>query len=188
MSLKEIRWHARGGQGAKTVATFLAECAIEEGLYSQGFPEYGPERMGAPMRGFTRISDQPINLHSPIIEPEAVVVLDDTLLGDEITDGVKDNSVILVNTVKTVPEVRQILKLKGSRIFTIDATKISIDEIGRPIPNMPMLGALLKILSVVKKETVINSIEKKFQKKFKESVILGNIKAIERALKEVQAE
>lgn len=186
METKEIRWHARGGQGAKTVATFLAECAIAENLYSQGFPEYGPERMGAPMRGYTRISPVPINLHSPITSPDAVVVLDETLLAvEDIAEGLKKDGVILVNTTKSPAEVKKAIKLESGQVFTVNATGISIEEIGRPIPNMAMLGALLKVLPVVKKETVLEEIKKIFSKKFKEAVILGNIKAIERAYKEV---
>lgn len=187
MELKEIRWHARGGQGAKTVATFLAECAIEEGQYSQGFPEYGPERMGAPMHGYTRVSGQPINLHSPVTSPDAVVVLDETLLeAEDIAEGLKKDGVILINTGKSKEEIKKLIKPAEAKIFTIDATKIALDEIGRPIPNMPMLAGLLKVMPLVKKETVLAEIKKRFGKKFKEAVILGNIKAIERAFKEVR--
>jgi pyruvate ferredoxin oxidoreductase gamma subunit len=187
MGLTEIRWHARGGQGAKTAATFLAEVAIEDGLYSQGFPEYGPERMGAPIRGFTRVSDKPITIHSSITAPDAVVVLDETLLDSiDVAEGLKKDGVILINTPRTPAEVRKQIKVDGQKVYTVNATGISIETIGRPIPNMPMLGALLKIVPVVKKDTVVGSVKTRFAKKFKEAVLLGNINSIERAFKEVQ--
>ena len=183
----EIRWHARGGQGAKTASLLLAQAAAMEGKYSQGFPEYGPERMGAPMRGFTRISEEPIKLHCAIYSPEIVVVLDDTLLSAvDVAGGTPDDGIILVNTVKSADDVRKELDLKDRRIFVIDATGIAIEEIGRPIPNSPMLGALIKITGLLSLDAVINEIKKKFSHGFRPEVLEGNVRAITRAYEEVK--
>ena len=187
--LMEIRWHARGGQGAKTASLLLAEAAAMEGKYSQGFPDYGPERMGAPMRGFTRISDKPIHLHCAIVEPEIVVVLDDTLLtAVDITSGMPDDGILIVNTVETAADVRATLKLEGRTLYTIDATGIAIDEIGRPIPNAPMLGALIKVSELLSLDAVLTQIKKKFSHGFRPEVLEGNVRAINRAYEEVAGE
>ncbi len=188
--MTEIRWHARGGQGAKTGSLLLAQAAAMEGKYSQGFPDYGPERMGAPMRGFTRISDEPIRLHCAISEPEMVVVLDDTLLSmvDVVSGTPVDGGLIVVNTLKSGADVRRELKLEGRKIFTIDATGIAINEIGRPIPNAPMLGALIKVSGLLSLDTVKDQLTKKFSHGFKPEVLEGNLRAIQRAYEEVVAE
>ena len=184
--LTEVRWHARGGQGAKTASLLLAEAAAMEGKYSQGFPEYGPERMGAPMRGFTRISEDPIKLHCAIYSPQIVVVLDDSLLSAvDVAGGTPEDGIILVNTVKTAGEVREELGLKDRKIYVIDATGIAIDEIGRPIPNSPMLGALIKVTGLLSIDSVIGEIKKKFSHGFRTEVLEGNVRAITRAYEEV---
>lgn len=185
----EIRWHGRGGQGAKTAADFIATCAIHGGKYSQGFPDYGPERMGAPIRGFTRISDEPIRLHCQIEQPDIVVVLDDTLLeAVDVTGGLVEKGVVLVNTPCSPRELRSKLGLKGGEVFSIDATKISFEEIGRPIPNTPMVGALIKATGILDLDVVIEEIEQEFKKKFSQAVTQGNIQAIRRAYEEVRGE
>ncbi len=188
--MTEIRWHARGGQGAKTGSLLLAQAAAMEGKYSQGFPDYGPERMGAPMRGFTRISDEPIRVHCAISEPGMVVVLDDTLLSsvDVVSGTPEDGGLIVVNTLKSAADVRSELKLKGRNVFTVDATGIAIDEIGRPIPNAPMLGALIKVSDVLSLEAVMAQIKKKFSHGFRPEVLEGNLRAIQRAYEEVVGE
>jgi pyruvate ferredoxin oxidoreductase gamma subunit len=187
--LMEIRWHARGGQGAKTASLLLAEAAAMEGQYSQGFPDYGPERMGAPMRGFTRISEEPIHVHCAIYSPKIVVVLDDTLLtAVDVADGTPEDGIIVVNTLKTAADVRKTLNLKGRKIYTIDATGIAIDEIGRPIPNAPMLGALIKVSNLLSLEAVTKQIKKKFSHGFRPEVLEGNVRAIKRAYEEVVGE
>ncbi len=187
--LMEIRWHGRGGQGAKTASLLLAEAAAMEGKYSQGFPDYGPERMGAPMRGFTRISDEPIRLHCAIYAPEIVVVLDDTLLTSvDVAAGMPEDGLMIVNTVKTAADVRVTLKLEGRKLYTIDATGIAIDEIGRPIPNAPMLGALIKVSELLALEAVLKQIKKKFSHGFRPEVLEGNVRAINRAYEEVAGE
>jgi len=188
--MTEIRWHARGGQGAKTGSLLLAQAAAMEGKYSQGFPDYGPERMGAPMRGFTRISDEPIRVHCAISEPGMVVVLDDTLLSsvDVVSGMPADGGLIVVNTLKSAADVRSELKLEGRKIFTVDATGIAIDEIGRPIPNAPMLGALIKVSGLLSLDTVKGQIKKKFSHGFRPEVLEGNLRAIQRAYEEVVGE
>lgn len=187
--LLEIRWHARGGQGAKTAATLLASVAIEEGKYGQGFPDYGPERMGAPIRGYTRLSSKPIRIHSAIYSPDVVVVLDPTLLGTvDVCEGLHEDGVLLVNTEKSPKEVREEVKLEKGKVYTVDATRIAIEEIGRPIPNTPMLGALVRITGAMKLETIFRDIQKKFGKKFGEKIVQGNLNAIKRAYEEVQSE
>lgn len=185
--MKEIRWHGRGGQGAKTAAGLVAEVAMEGGAFSQGFPEYGPERMGAPIRGFTRISGDPIRVHSPITNPDVVVVLDDTLLETiDVTEGMDEEGTVLVNTRSKPEDIASKLPLKGLSVWTVDATQISIDELGRPIPNTPMIGALVKATGVVDMELLKSSIKRKFLKKFGEKIVAGNINALDRAYKEVK--
>jgi pyruvate ferredoxin oxidoreductase gamma subunit len=188
--MTEIRWHARGGQGAKTGSLLLAQAAAMEGKYSQGFPDYGPERMGAPMRGFTRISDEPIRVHCAISEPGMVVVLDDTLLSSvDVVGGTPvDGGLIVVNTLKSAADVRSELKLEGRKVFTVDATGIAISEIGRPIPNAPMLGALIKISDLLSLDTVKEQLKKKFSHGFRPEVLEGNLRAIQRAYEEVVGE
>jgi pyruvate ferredoxin oxidoreductase gamma subunit len=185
----EVRWHGRGGQGAKTAAMLFAETAIDEGKHGQGFPDYGPERMGAPMRGFTRVSEDPILVHCGIEEPQIVVVLDQTLLDSvDVSVGVPDDGTIIVNTHLQPKQIREKLKLKGRKIYTLNATQIALDTIGRPIPNTVMLGALIKLTNLFDLEVLEKNIEKKFTKKYGEKVAIGNVKAIKRAFEEVQSE
>lgn len=187
--LTEIRWHGRGGQGAKTAATMVAEAALDEGKYSQGFPEYGPERMGAPMRGYTRISNGPIRLHCPIIAPDVVVVLDASLIGTEdVAEGLEAEGAILINTPDSPAEMRKKLGIRQGKVYTVDATKIAIETIGRPIPNTPMIGALIRVSGFMKLETVYEDIRHKFLKKLGERGVQGNIAAVQRAYQEVQGE
>lgn len=187
--MMEIRWHARGGQGAKTAALLLAEAAAMEGKYSQGFPDYGPERMGAPMRGFTRISEEPVRLHCAIYSPQIVIVLDDTLLGPvDVTAGMPKDGIIIVNTVRPVAEVRKRIGSQAGKLYTVDASGIAMAEIGRPIPNAPMLGALIRASGLLRLETVTDQIKKKFSHGFRPEILEGNVRAIRRAHEEVSAE
>jgi pyruvate ferredoxin oxidoreductase gamma subunit len=186
--LTEIRWHARGGQGAKTASTFLAEAAIKAGKYSQGFPDYGPERMGAPMRGFTRISDEEVRLHCAIDQPDIVIVLDETLLDTvDVCDGLPEDGTLIINTNKDAETIRGKLSWKGKKLFLINATDIALDELGRPIPNTPMLGALIKVDELITLDVLLEDITVKFSKKFSKRVVDGNLSAIKRAYEEVQA-
>jgi pyruvate ferredoxin oxidoreductase gamma subunit len=187
--MTEIRWHGRGGQGAKTASLLLAEAAAMEGKYSQGFPDYGPERMGAPMRGFNRISDEPVKIHCAIYEPDIVLVLDDTLLKTaDVSSGTSEEATIIVNTVRSAKEIRAELGVSGRNIYVVDATGIAIEEIGRPIPNAPMLGALIGVSDVLSLDIVLKQIKKKFSHGFRPEVLEGNVRAIERAHKEVKGE
>jgi len=186
--LTEIRWHGRGGQGAKTAAQLVAQVALEEGKHSQGFPEYGPERMGAPIRGFTRVSSEPIRLHCAIEKPDVVVVLDDTMLAmAAVTEGTKGETVFVVNTADSPQDVRTLLRVDGNTVYCVDATGISIDELGRPMPNTPMVGALVKATECISLDEVKKDIEKKFLGKFGEKIVQGNNRAIQRAYEEVQS-
>lgn len=187
-TMTEIRWHARGGQGAKTAATLLAIVAVAEGKYAQGFPDYGPEREGAPIRGYTRISDAPVRIHSAIYEPDIVVVLDETLLDvANVCDGLREGGIVIVNTPHSPAEIREALGLKGGRVFTVDATQISIDEIGRAFPNTPMMGALVKLAPVIQLDSILADVKKKFSSKG-ERIVDGNTRAIQRAYEEVTSE
>lgn len=187
--MTEVRWHGRGGQGAKTAATLLAEAALSEGKYSQGFPEYGPEREGAPMRGFTRISDEPIRLHCTIDSPDVVVVLDDTLLeAVDVCAGLATGGTVVVNTILKPEDIGKKLSASETKLFTVNATQIALDEIGRPIPNTPMLGALIKATGILEIDTIYNEVQEKLGKKFTRQIIDGNIHAVKRAYEEVKKE
>lgn len=186
----EIRWHGRGGQGAKTAALLLADVAFKTGQYVQGFPEYGPERMGAPITAFNRISKDPIRVHSNIYDPDYVVVVDETLLhGVHVTDGLKDEGAIIVNTSKTEEEIRPLLKGYKGRVVVIDARDISEKALGKNFPNTPMLAAAVAVSGVMPKEDFISNMRESFGHKFakKPEVIDGNMKALEDAFKAVGA-
>jgi len=184
----EIRWHARGGQGAKTAAMFVAHAVLAKGKFGQGFPEYGPERRGAPMRGYTRISETPIRRHCGIENPNIVVVLDPTLLDSPaagVTSGTDKNTVFLINTTLTPDQIRAKLGVKGAKVYTVDATKIALDAFGKPIPNMPMTGALMAAEPLLSLEELLSAIKEKFAKKFSQAVVDGNLRAVEKAYNEV---
>ena len=188
-NLIEIRWHGRGGQGAKTASLLLADAAFNTGKYIQGFPEYGPERMGAPITAYNRISDEPITIHSNIYEPDFVVVVDDTLLESvNVTAGLKDTGAIVINTTKPADYLKSALKGYSGAIYTIDARKVSMDTLGKYFPNTPMLAAIVKVSGIMSDEDFIKDMEGSFKHKFakKPEVIEGNMKALEIALKEVQ--
>jgi len=187
--LVEIRWHGRGGQGAKTAALLLADAAFNTGKYIQGYPEYGPERMGAPITAYNRISDERINIHSNIYEPDYVVVVDETLISAiDVTAGLKETGAIIINTEKTPDEVKKYLKGYKGKVCTINARKISEETIGKNFPNTPMLGAVVKVGEVMEPQKFLEDMKESFAHKFKTKpeVIEGNMKAIERAMQEVQ--
>lgn len=185
--LTEIRWHGRGGQGAVTASEILAEAALEEGKYFQAFPDYGPERMGAPIRAYTRISTSPIRQHCQITAPDAVVVLDPTLIGIvDFTEGIKEDGVLVVNTTISPGALRKKLGLDSGRVFTVDATRIAIDTIGRNIPNTPIIGALIRATNAVGKENVREEIKRRMGSKTGKKMAQANIDAFERAYNEVK--
>ena len=185
----EIRCHGRGGQGAKTASLLLADAAFNTGKYIQGFPEYGPERMGAPITAYNRISDEPITVHSNIYEPDYVVVVDETLLDSvDVTAGLKKEGGIVINTQKSPDEIRPKLKGYEGKVCTIDARTISVDCLGRYFPNTPMLAAIIKVSGIMDVDEFIQDMEGSFKHKFasKPQVIEGNMNALKRAVTEVK--
>lgn len=187
--LTEIRWHGRGGQGAVTAAKLVAETALKQDKYFQASPEYGPERMGAPIQAFTRISSKPISIHCAVTNPNIVVVLDKTLLSVvDVTQGLDADGSLVINTDMAPADVRSSFKIEGHKIFTVDANKIAVESIGRAIPNTPMLGALLKATGIMDVEKVAEHIRDSFGKKFSQEIIDGNVAALTRAYEEVLSE
>ena len=187
--LIEIRWHGRGGQGAKTASLLLADAAFNTGKYIQGFPEYGPERMGAPITAYNRISTKPITIHSNIYEPDYVVVVDDTLLESvDVTAGLKPTGAIVINTTKDSEFLKEHLKGYEGEIYKIDARKISMETLGKYFPNTPMLAAIVKVANIMDENDFLNDMKGSFKHKFakKPEVIEGNMKALEMALNEVK--
>lgn len=185
----EIRWHGRGGQGAKTASLLLADAAFNTGKYIQGFPEYGPERMGAPITAYNRISTSPIRLHSNIYEPDYVVVVDDTLLESvAVTAGLKETGAIIINTTKDANYLKTVLNGYQGHVYTIDARKISEETLGKYFPNTPMLAAIVKVSKVMTDQEFLDDMKGSFKHKFakKPEVIEGNMKALEMALQEVK--
>lgn len=187
--LTEIRWHGRGGQGAKTASLLLADAAFNTGSYVQGFPEYGPERMGAPITAYNRISTEKITVHSNIYEPDYVVVVDETLLESiDVTAGLKEEGAIIVNSAKSPDEIRKHLRGYSGKVCTIDAGKISMETLGKNFPNTPMLGAVVKVSGLMDEDTFIRDMEASFKHKFatKPEVVMDNMKALKRSMEEVQ--
>ena len=188
--LIEIRWHGRGGQGAVTASKLLAEAALTEGFYIQAFPEYGAERMGAPIRSFNRISSEVIDIHCQISDPDIVVVLDQTLLETiDVTAGIKDGGSIIINTPRDPGEIFPSLHKNDDRdisLYTVDASKISLETIGKVMPNTPMVGALVKIMGLLKLKTLDNTIKKTLSKKISTPIVEANIVAAKRAYEEVR--
>jgi len=187
--LIEIRWHGRGGQGAKTASLLLADAAFNTGKYIQGFPEYGPERMGAPITAYNRISNNPITIHSNIYEPDYVVVVDDSLLESvDVTAGLKKDGAIVINTTKDSDYLKNNLNGYEGEIYTIDARKVSEEALGKYFPNTPMLAAIVKVSGVMSDEDFLADMQGSFKHKFakKPEVIEGNMKALEMALKEIK--
>jgi pyruvate ferredoxin oxidoreductase gamma subunit len=185
----EIRWHGRGGQGAKTAALLLADVAFKTGQYVQGFPEYGPERMGAPITAYNRISSDVIRVHSNIYHPDYVVVVDETLLDSvDVTAGLKEAGALIINTPKSREEIREHLGDYTGRVYTVDARKISVETLGKNFPNTPMLAATVAVSGVMPKEKFIHEMRTSYQHKFakKPEVIDGNMQALERAYEVVE--
>ena len=187
--LIEIRWHGRGGQGAKTASLLLADAAFNTGKYIQGFPEYGPERMGAPITAYNRISNNPIYIHSNIYYPDYVAVVDDSLLESvDVTSGLKEDGAIIINTTKNSDYIKSHLNNYKGEVYTIDARKISMDCLGKYFPNVPMLAAVVKVTGVMTDDEFINDMIGSFKHKFskKPEVIYGNMNALKIALQSIK--
>ena len=183
----EIRWHGRGGQGAKTAALLLADVAFKTGKYVQGFPEYGPERMGAPITAYNRISDQPITVHSNIYEPDYVVVVDESLLESiDVTKGLKPTGAVIINSERTKEELRELLHGYQGEVYTVNAKQISLRALGKNYPNSPMLAAAVAVSNVMERNDFLKEMRASFQHKFakKPEVIDGNMLALELAFEE----
>ena len=177
----EIRWHGRGGQGAKTAALLLADVAFKTGAYVQGFPEYGPERMGAPITAYNRISREVIRVHSNIYTPDLVVVVDETLLDSvDVTAGLKEEGAIIINTPKTPEEIMPLLKGYNGKVFTVDARTISVEALGKYFPNSPMLAAAVAVSGVMEWDQFISEMQVSYQHKFakKPDVMEENMKSL----------
>lgn len=186
--LTEIRWHGRGGQGAKTAALLLADVAFNTGKYVQGFPEYGPERMGAPITAYDRISDYEIRVHSNIYEPDYVAVVDDTLLHSvDVTGGLKKEGAILVNTQKSKEEILPLLNGYEGQVYVMDAHKVCMQTLGRYFPNTPMLAGMVKISGIMDEDVFLREMKASLEHKFakKPEVLEGNMQALKMALQEV---
>lgn len=184
----EIRWHGRGGQGAKTAALLLADVAFKTGKYVQGFPEYGPERMGAPITAYNRISDSPLTVHSNIYEPDYVVVVDETLLESiDVTKGLSKDGAIIINTERSKEEIVPLLRGYEGAVYVLNAKEISIKALGKNYPNSPMLAATVAVSKVMEREDFLGEMRASFRHKFakKPEVIDGNMMALELAFEEV---
>ncbi|NLZ28715.1 MAG: pyruvate synthase [Firmicutes bacterium] len=183
----EIRWHARGGQGAVTASKTLVEMILPKNMYFQSFPEFGPERMGAPIQVFNRISSSPITVYCGITTPDIVLILDVTLMDVvDVTSGLKKNGIIIMNTNLNPDVLSRIYGLQDYRPYTVDATHIALDVIGKPFANIPMLGAFLKITGLLEKEEAIENLRSSFSKRYPSRIVDLNVKALERAYKEVK--
>lgn len=186
--LTEIRWHARAGQGAVTAAKLVADAALLQGAYIQAMPEYGPERTGAPLKAYTRVSDAPIEVHNTIVKPDIVVVLDDTLLDSvDVAEGIHEDGFIILNTEMDLPQAKAALKAPaGVTVAIVDASGIALETIKRDIPNTPIVGALSKVTGVVPLEAVKVRLEETFGKKFAQEMIDANLSSVDRAYEEVK--
>ena len=183
----EIRWHGRGGQGTVTAAKVFADACLSGGRYVQAFPEYGPERAGAPLRAFTRIGDRELRLHCPVTVPNIVVVVDATLLDSiDVADGAPDDAKFVINSSQDPKSLRAKLKAKPTqKVYTVDATKIAVETIGRPLPNAPLIGTVTKVSGLISIDSALEDVKKSFGKKFSQKIIDGNIEATRRGYEEV---
>jgi pyruvate ferredoxin oxidoreductase gamma subunit len=187
--LTEIRWHGRAGQGLVTAGELLAEAALADAKYFQAFPDYGPERMGAPIKSYTRISDEPIDVHYQILTPEVVIVVNPNLLGVvDVTEGLVENGVVIVNTSESPQQIRKRLGLEGSkvRVFTVDATGIALETLKRDIPATLMIGAIIRATGLVDMDNAVHVVEEKLGAKLRGEVVEANVKALRQAYEDVK--
>jgi pyruvate ferredoxin oxidoreductase gamma subunit len=184
----DIRWHGRGGQGTVTAAKVLADACLSGGRYVQAFPEYGPERAGAPLRAYNRVSSSELRMHCPVLKPQVVSVVDATLLDAiNVMDGATDDAAVVVNSSKNPQDIRAKLNAgAGQKVFAVDATKIALECIGRALPNAPMLGAICKVTGLVTLDHLLEDVRKSFGKKFSQKIIDGNLEAARRGYEEVK--
>jgi pyruvate ferredoxin oxidoreductase gamma subunit len=186
VSTIEIRWHGRGGQGVVTANEILAGAALKEGKFIKAFPEFGPERMGAPIRAFSRISDEPIIVHSQVYFPDVILVIDPTLLkAGKVVEGLKEGGAVIANYPGDNAKLAEIVG-RGENVHAVNATKIALEEIGKPMTNTAMLGALVRITNVVAIDTIMDEMRSKMSSKLSKNVVERNLKAIKRAYEEVQ--
>jgi pyruvate ferredoxin oxidoreductase gamma subunit len=187
--LTEIRWHGRAGQGVVTAGELLAEAAMEEGKYFQAFPDYGPERMGAPIKSYTRISDGPIEVHHQILNPDVIIVVNPNLIGVvDLTEGLKEDGTAIINTPDSPAEVRKKLGLKGGKVVTLDATGIAMDTLKRDIPSTLMLGAVAQVTDLVSLDSVVHIAKERLGEKLRSEVVEANLTALKRAYEEVTSD
>ncbi len=184
----EIRWHGRGGQGTVTAAKVLADACLSGGRHVQAFPEYGPERSGAPLRAYNRVSSKELRMHCPVLHPNVVAIADATLLDAvNVAEGAKEDTIFIVNTSKDPAEIRAELNLTPKqKICTVDATKIALECFGRALPNAPMLGAVSRVTGIVGIDSLLDDVRKSFGKKFSQKIIDGNLEATKRGYEEVK--
>ncbi|HUU50017.1 MAG TPA: 2-oxoacid:acceptor oxidoreductase family protein [Nitrospinota bacterium] len=183
----EVRWHGRAQQGIVTAAKVFAEAALAGGNNIQAFPDYGPERMGAPVASYNRISKKPLTVHCAVVNPRVIVVVDATLIGSvDILEGVPDNGVVIINTHKSFADIKKKIDTGKRELYIVDATKIALETIGKPFPNTPMMGALAKATNLVKLEDLLEETKKVMGRKLAKEILEGNLKAIERGYKEVK--
>ena len=186
-NIYQIRIHSRGGQGAKTAAQIIAEASIEEGEFAQAFSEYGPERSGAPMKTFLRISKKPINLYSDVRTPDMVVILDPSLLLNvDVTEGLADGGIVIVNTCKDIESLKKELSKKDCRIYTVDAKGIAMRIIGRDLPNTAIMGAIIKLVPLIPYEHAIEETREKFEKKLSEEMVEKNVEALKEGYESIE--
>ncbi len=176
----EIRWHGRGGQGTKSAVLWFADIAFKKGKYVQGFPEYGPERTGAPLTAYNRLSDRKIKIHSNIYNPDYIIIVDETQIDNKVLKGIKDNTILIINTDETKENISSRLSLterQKERMVCIPATRISRKNLGKVFPNIPMLTGIIHNLNIYSKEEYLEGIEKKLRESFSdiEELVKGNL-------------
>ena len=176
----EIRWHGRGGQGTKSAVLWFADIVFKKGKYVQGFPEYGPERTGAPLTAYNRLSDRKIKIHSNIYNPDYIVIVDETQIDNKVLKGIKDNTILIINTDEPKENISSRLSLterQKERMVCIPATRISRKNLGKVFPNIPMLTGIINNLNIYSKEEYLEGIEKKLRESFsdREELVKGNL-------------
>lgn len=183
--MMEIRWHGRAGQGVVTAGELLAESSLEQGKYFQAFPEYGSERMGAPIKSYNRISSDPIEVHSPVLEPDIVVIVNPNLIGIvDLTEGLDKDGILIINSPLTPAEIRAKLQFHAGQVWCVDATKIAMEEFKRDIPSTMMISVICRATGVVNLDTVVHLTRERLSGKLRPEVVEANIRTLQRAYDE----